>query len=255
MRFEDIQKVKALIDASTLLSTLEKAEWLQLLPNMNDKQVAELISILTPHQPNNEKPAQSVPPVQPISAPVPSPVNPEDLQKKVSGIAAQFSAPIEKHVAKEKTELNIPPETFQKTPQVDPAVMKGFKANQVPHQEPPKPKPQLGALKTAEDFAGVTPDMLHDRDPKFFFKQIYEALSSIRDRAKAYQMLEKFETSSLYQTYVEVGLKLLNDDSKDRNKAYETLLKYEQSQGKPYLTREEFEAMADFRTQLDKYFI
>jgi len=46
MRNDDIQRIRALVLASALLSQNEKSEWLQFLPEMSDFQIQELESIL-----------------------------------------------------------------------------------------------------------------------------------------------------------------------------------------------------------------
>jgi len=48
MNQEQVDRVKKLIAEAKILSSLEKAEWLQLLVDMNDKQVFDLIRILSP---------------------------------------------------------------------------------------------------------------------------------------------------------------------------------------------------------------
>lgn len=61
------EKIEKLINASAILSAEEKAEWLDMLVLMNDKQASELEIIL-----KNGSQAQ-VPPVQPLPSPKPQP--------------------------------------------------------------------------------------------------------------------------------------------------------------------------------------
>lgn len=48
MRPEELEKTRKLIQTSLILSSVERAEWLQLLREMNDKQIMELNRILNP---------------------------------------------------------------------------------------------------------------------------------------------------------------------------------------------------------------
>ncbi len=61
MRPEDLDKTKKLIQTSGILSSVERAEWSQLLPEMNDKQVLELIRILDTQKQAFKSAAQPAP--------------------------------------------------------------------------------------------------------------------------------------------------------------------------------------------------
>ena len=56
MNNQDLEKIRALVKTSTILSPEERAEWLALLEVMDDKQLGELEKILTapknPQMPN-----------------------------------------------------------------------------------------------------------------------------------------------------------------------------------------------------------
>src|SRR4051812_37657507 len=69
MRPEDLEKAKQLVSQSKILSTSEKADWLDLLPSMNDRQVAELMKILG--EPVWSAPKQWAPAPLPPQMPVP----------------------------------------------------------------------------------------------------------------------------------------------------------------------------------------
>jgi hypothetical protein len=65
MQQEELDKVHKLVNSSSILTPDEKKEWVQLLPEMNHKQVLELIKILSenepakkPVMPTESKPAQ-----------------------------------------------------------------------------------------------------------------------------------------------------------------------------------------------------
>lgn len=72
MKSDELQRVRTSVLSSPLLSQSEKAEWVQLLPSMNDVQVAELMEILSSAKPVATQPA----PAAPVSAPTPAPVKP-----------------------------------------------------------------------------------------------------------------------------------------------------------------------------------
>lgn len=286
MRFEELQKIKILINTSQLLNPIEKAEWLQLLPNMNDRQINDLAVIITPKTPHSKPVAPRFPDLKekeistsipvheleiaqhagqtPAPKPLgsPAPANPEELQRKVEKIVKEFGQPVseqpQQHPAVNKVinnPLTIPVEGYKKVPLVEPNVFKGFESNESGAPVVKTIHPELGILKKPEDFSAITPEMLHDHDSKKFFDQIFNAITAGRPHSEIFAVIEAFESSPLYQTYVNFGTGLLNDPEKDREKSYNTLLKYAQSQGQSYLTHAEFEATADFRSEIDKFFV
>lgn len=268
MRFEDLQKIKQLIGSSNILSPMEKAEWLQLLPNMNDKQTSELAAILTPKNIASFAPAKPPAPklpdirqkeipahlisIQPIKS-----ITPENLQKKVEQAAEMYAKPTtERAQPTERTHLEIPRETFKESTYVNPDVLEALRSNQTAKSEIPHEKFQLGALITEDDFKELTADMLHDySSPETFFKQVLDSLSKITPRSLLYAVIVAFEKSPLYRVYVDFGIALLNDPAENRDQVYANTLKNAQQRGEPYLNRAEFEAMTDFRGQMDNYFV
>src|SRR6266481_776402 len=60
MRQEENSRVRILIQQSKILSSLEKAEWIQLLGNMSDDQVFELGKILDPKNASQNEPFKAV---------------------------------------------------------------------------------------------------------------------------------------------------------------------------------------------------
>lgn len=293
MRFEEVQKIKQLIGSSVILSPMEKAEWLQLLPNMNDKQISELAAILTPKNIASftpVKPSVSSPmtPIRPAVPPMPpkpavtfpqspklpdihqkeipahltaitpiKPLTPENLQKKVEQAAEMYAKPtVERVEPIERAHLQIPQETFKESTYVNPDVLEALRSNQAVKSELPREKFKLGALITEDDFKDLTADMLHDYpNPEAFFKQVLDSLSKITPRSLLYAVIVAFEKSPLYHVYVDFGISLLNDPSENREQVYENTLKNAQQRGEPFLTRAEFEAMTDFRSQMDNYFV
>ncbi len=72
-----IDQAKLVIQNSTLLSSLEKTEWVQLLPAMNEKQLQEFLEILAPGQHFETKvQAEPIIPVapKPVAPPVFKPI-------------------------------------------------------------------------------------------------------------------------------------------------------------------------------------
>jgi hypothetical protein len=130
MQPQQLERLKRMINASSMLTGKEKEEWLDLLIVMNDKQVSELEAILnTPSSqpaasapnPATALPARPIPPAPPAPAPTSAPVPPKNdmptprppvapplthISNLPSGIAQMPSAPRPNRPA---SSLNYPP--------------------------------------------------------------------------------------------------------------------------------------------------
>lgn len=275
----DYEPIRAAIRQSNLLSSVEKAEWLQLLPDMTDQQIDELVGIL---KPDLKKTAVPVPPsVKPLEVPqrpisepepkvdikqkeistsipfyepelpahvspqavmtaapktVPAPADPTELQKRVASIVEELE---QKRHGKSGAAALIPSELkpVQKQPE---------------KHEAAKHEPEMIALRTPEDFSKITVQHLHGADFPGELKKIYDSMQVIAKKSSIYEVVEKFEKSPLYRTYIEMGIELLNDPALDRDLAYANVIKNMQAKGGSVMSKQEFEQFADFRKKIEQ---
>jgi len=288
------EQAKIIVQQSTLLSSLEKTEWLQLLAAMNEEQVAELIEILKPGAavemlqnapviPQATKPAPEAPkpvfkpqlvdikekeigtskplyeleiPEHTTVAKAPEPVIPKE-QTVVVPKAPVVPAPSDptalqqrvESIVKEMQNKNAPAKP--NTPVAPAPVLK-------PQAKPviaPKPKtqPEPLQLKTLEDFKKLTPAHLHGDTVIEDLQNIVLSISALSSRYKPFDLVAAIEESSLYKTYLEIGTALLNDSNPDRDSAYAKVVKDMDVKGQDFLTKDEFEAFADFRKKLEQF--
>lgn len=90
-------------------------------------------------------------------------------------------------------------------------------------------------FRNPEDFMKVSPNMLHGRDPYAVLQKILNSVTTFAKSKKSLPVVYHIEQSPLFVAYVNYGLAGLNDKTEQRE-----------------LSREEFEAVADFRRELDK---
>lgn len=286
MTLEEIQRIKKIINESTILSQVEKVEWSQLLSSMSDSQIADLLQIIQPKQnpipsalrpastplykqvditekeltgtvPTEEKELSAPIPVRnitqtPRASGMPKPVSdPIELQKRVEQIVREMSNKnIDEPVAtmpKRKLEL---PEDMRS--QQDPNLVRKF---ETVRQSPPPRQPEEVQFHIPQDFEKLTPNMIHGKDPDVFLKKLFESVIELAKKEKLYSILDYLDNSLLHQTYVETGVAMLNDDGENRETAYEKIIQFRKSRGQEILTRPEFEAMADFRSHIEKFFV
>lgn len=277
MQAEQLEQIRAAIGRSSLLSAVERAEWLQLMDEMTDQQLHELTDILSPAQPAAAKPqgkpqqvragapvfppkvdikekelpagiplyepeipahtgaqpAGIVKPAAPLQQTAPAPVDPSALQKKVESLAKQAA-----------------PEA-QGMPQHKPAAAEPQQAHHFTEPKLSSGPAETIALRTPEDFARLTAAHLHDADPKAELQKVYDSMLVLGKKSEIYEIISNFEKSPLYKTYIEMGIELLNDPDPDRDQAYQTVETAMQKSRKDFLTKEEFEAFADFRNKVE----
>jgi hypothetical protein len=265
----DIEQVRKVINQSSALSAIERAEWLQLLPDMNEQQVGELLKILSPQAPAPLPPqpkvdikqkeiGTSIPFYEPeipahagVPAPAhaaeakpvavqqkkpPTPPDPSELQKRVASIVEELES-------RRQGKYTPPPQAPSPTTSVA-----------APVSAPPAAPKDIEAiaLKSADDFAKIRAAHLHGSNFSDELKKIYDSMVIIGKKSSIYDVVQKFEQSALYRTYIETGIALLNDSNADREVAYGNVVKTLQAKGAEFLSKEEFEQFADFRKSLEQ---
>ncbi len=266
---EELEKIKKLIQQSNILSAMEKAEWSQLLADMNDKQLHELTTILTPrsrvampkvdiHQkeigtsiPEHElelpahtgQPAPAVQiPAKPQVAPHVSLVSndPVLLQQRIETIAREMQ---------QKKNITDHPEPIPVAPAPAPVSVSAMPA--------PRPQPVVAekisiTFKQPTDFAKIAPEDIRGGNPAGKLESVLKEVSEVSKKSSLYEIIDSLEKSPLYQAYIEMGFALLNDPNPDREMAYKNAADQKQRAGQSWLSKEEFEAFMDFRNRLDK---
>ena len=278
MNQERIEQAKRLILKSNILSSLEKTEWLQLLPEMNDKQLLELTGILGPKN-QALQPAQNLSRVDRVDIyekELPAPKNvlaTTPARQPIQQVQSQPSPSRSESAAPSKTDLaGVPPlppglnnpqpqrsasslapaapqvssrqrpETFDRLPDLNSA-----------DRLPPQPyaselKSRLPAqdtvaelklsFKSVNDFGKLSPGMLHARDPYRVLQTVLNAVAEFAKSRQGIAAIYSVESSPLYKAYIDYGIAMLNQATTQRE-----------------LSQQEFEAFADFRKELDKLVI
>ncbi|MDB4940403.1 MAG: hypothetical protein JWO40_828 [Candidatus Doudnabacteria bacterium] len=283
MRPEDIEKTKKVIQQASILSSVEKAEWVQLLSEMSDKEVNELVAILQ----NAATPFPAEPVVLRKAPLPPKPPKVDIKQKEISTSIPFYELELAEHSgAVPPTTVHVPINGKIIPAPSDPAELQNRvesivkdlqhrKDNAMPESsvpvtaaaplaksapEPVAPlavaKPAVHGeplvLKTAEDFAKIEPKNIHGDDPYVELQTILSYMVQVGQRNKIYEVIDNFEKSLLYRTYMNIGLALLNDPNPDREASYNNVLNTMQRNGQQWLSKDEFEAFADFRKNLDQ---
>lgn len=290
MRTDTFKQAHMLLLDSPLLTAAERKEWLQLLPEMNEKQGLELIRLLS----NFQKPKPPVIPAAPKEAPKPKkPVVentpppwhlPVDIKQKEIGtsipeyeleLPAPHPAPIKPPQPKEPSleELHKKVEHMVaqvKTPPPAGAALENLLRPQHPehlleekHNHIVKPvapvAPKATPVPTAElvlnnieDFTRLSPAMIHGKNPNSVFGEILQAAVKFARKNPSYLIISNLEQSPLYKTYVDMGVALLNNMTTDRDKAFHEIVENAMKNGKDFFSKGEFEIFIDFRAQLDK---
>ena len=249
MTQEQIEQAKKLIAESKILSSLEKAEWLQLLPEMDDKQILELTKILLPKvqaQPVIQRPAA------PLSRPQQNPPRVDITQKEISSSVPFYEKELPAPAPAPNNTPAMPTTSPQQLIQKQSAPKEFRPQPTIPAMAPapivePSSKLRPGAaapadikleFKSIDDFIKLSPNILRGKDP---YQVLQKILNSVADFAKARKgvaAIYGIERSPLYLAYVDYGMNLLNQSPQQRE-----------------LNQQEFEAFADFRKELDKLVI
>lgn len=267
MQADQLEQIRASIGRSSLLSAVERVEWLQLMDEMTDQQLHELMDILSPEKPK-AMPAAQAQNGRATSPPFPPKV---DIKEKELPPGIPFYEPeIPEHagVSPQPAGMVKPAAPLQQPAPapVDPSALQRkvenlakYSASEPPqptahHFTEPKPSSEPAetiALRTPEDFARLTAAHLHGADPKAELQKVYDSMVVIGKKSEIYDIISNFEKSPLYKTYIEMGIELLNDPDPDRDQAYQTVETAMQKSRREFLTKEEFESFADFRNKVE----
>lgn len=214
-KLEDVRKR---INNSTLLTDREKADWLNLLELMNDKQLGELEEILASEKPAQSKPVTVPPVATPALAAVlrpkiakpnpptpqatpPAPVSPPHTPAPIT----QQIPPLG-HIANVPTDLNISHSVPQPLPSASAPVVPPKAPPAPPRPTPPEPPqdstPRLHfQLSHVEDLQSLTLETLR----KYAYESIISAIRSSLAEHGYFPILQLIEASPLYETYIRSG--------------------------------------------------
>ncbi len=261
MHAEEIEKAKQLIRTSDILSSVEKAEWVQLLADMNDKQILELVKILTPIPaaptlPTPPKPA--MPQVPAFQMPVN--IKQKEISSNIPFYEKELPAPHKQEEIKQvrptdPTDLqnrveNIVRELQHKPPVVPSAPIPA--SVQVKAVSLHNPDIEISDITDTKDFVLISPSNLHEREPNAELQKILVVMAAAGKAGALFEAIKTFEKSPLYKTYLALGLALLNDASPNRDAVYAEIVEDMKKRGEPWMSKVEFEAFADFRKRLEQ---
>lgn len=255
---DELEPLKQKVKTSDLLTAKEKQEWLFLLPKMSQVQLEELQELLAIHLPP-PKTSAVVPPAKPKSFGSPTVVPPGRVQQvpEPPPRLTDLQSPRPPRADRDLQPPQPPPALHITPPSVPEAMPPPQPVISIPIPAPPAEyanlddaqKPPLEAVslppltsfaaptRSVEDLHSVTVMALRQAPSIFVFleelgKKMKEAMA--RQNLNADEVMQSFEQSPLYKTYLEAGLKIMD------------------GQEPATLTRSEFEAMTDFRTTLRK---
>lgn len=226
---EDLESIKNKIHSSATLTETEKQEWLFLLPKMSSEQIEELERILSIKIPVTSKQAGI---------------------KEESNVAEAFRPPLansEQRLAISKIPQSPDENLYRST----------IEELKKKHQEAPPPSPnyqlrtpklalpQIAELNELKSLS--VQDLKRAPSLKEFLQEVAAKMqSAIRSRiANFEQVVMAFEQSSLIAAYLDAGLRLLSPHPSSPTRGEEM----KEGGG---LSRQEFEAIADFRASLKK---
>lgn len=232
-----LEQLRTGITTTKLLSPKEKAEWLSLLDLMNEKQVSDLEEILSVKHavpelvPSPAEVEQTPPKLTHISN---LPAGMPGLSKATPPIKPKLAAPLDAqktvHSRTNSDMANLTDPPMLATEQQDTSNRQRqpltIKAGLAPVGTPPvRKKPQF-ELKSLEEVAGLDISSFRTFDSTTFLKSI----SSLVAVFGYFAVLQGFESSKLYQSYLTRGKSLLAGQSVE---------------DKYMVTQEEFELIAD----------
>ena len=214
---QKIEKLRSEVQASRLLDDHEKADWLNLLELMNDKQISELEEILQ----------------APAKVPAPAPVLPtlshiSNMPTQIGGAGAT-ARPMPSRPASPVAQTESPRPALRPVSQM---TKQGMVARPKDDHRPAEMGPALGKqLQSAEfgsleDLEALNLEKFRNIDPM----SIPDALHPMVLHYGYFPVLQYLESSRLYESYLATGKKLLT------NTPLEPRFN---------LTQAEFEAMTD----------
>lgn len=255
MQAQQMEKLKQMIHSSTLLSDAEKAEWLDMLIVMNDKQASELQAILegpgpsvasakspAPPTTSASTPPKAAPPV--VATPSQTPKMPlshiSNLPKfplptsRKRGTLKQWETNL-RQALEEKELTGAKPEdrlTDGKKTVTSPGAVKPPVSYPKTSPKPVKPEQQgPKELNQPKDASLLTLGSMRTMDGG-----LIPALKKLVAASNYFEVLFYLEKSPLYQTYLDTGRAALSSPAGTFP---------EQWEGKSLMSKAEFEAFSD----------
>jgi hypothetical protein len=244
-----IEEIRSRVQSSKLLSDHEKADWLNLIELMNDKQLADLEDILGSKPPEETETSSVHMAAPPLAKPLPTPPPPMPAPEPVAP-PVHMAAPPKPAVAP------APAPPFQKPasePALPPLAPLSHIANvpsdvalthslpthvNSPEQIPaPTPAPeakhtlqkstQQFTIEQPDDLKGLNIATLRNYDWHSIAEQVKKAIGEVG----YFQILQIIESSALYEAYIQSGKMRLQGDPSE-------------------VTQEEFEFMTDLLSSM-----
>lgn len=186
-------------------------------------------------------PKPSVPPPAPVPAPAPKPVL-TNIQKLAAEVVleaekARAEAAAPKPAAPQKP-TNTPEAVLSKVIQSGQATA-GFSKHALPvHEAEHSSQAKKVTISGPSDLAALSPETLQ----LYAYQDLMNAIKKVVHSNSYHTSLAYLEKSPLYKSYLETGLKLLEEGKNFENS--------KMSKDKKYLTRPQFEAFADLLAQI-----
>lgn len=236
MQTAQIERLKQLINSSPVLTSSEKAEWLDMLVIMNDKQAAELGEILKNHH-------QDKTPPQPTTVPKLShisnlPANLPQVPRQANPIPANLPAAKAGPSLSWQKQFNLTMTEKELQPP-QPAQAMHAKTFAAPAIKPPKPtttvapvkQTKISVLETLTDSGNLSVASLRSMP----LPDLLIRLQQLAKHEGYFNLLSYLEDSPLYKSYIATGKKVLSGA---------TVLDGAGSDEQT-LTKQEFEAFTD----------
>ena len=224
--------IKQKIETSTILSPQEKKEWLFLLPKMNAEQIDELDRILSVHMPARQSPDGSSrmagEPERKWEVGSGKPENKGEIEKGLTSPALPSTPIVPSGLVSEgKKKIIIKPPVSLK-PARENLIPKTIQREEAPVKTAPDPQ--------VSSFSEVSLAEMRSAPSVYaFLEDLHGKIKNQTARGSAASDIwAAFERSPLYRVYLICGVKFMNGEKTAD------------------LSREEFEAIADFRSQLKR---
>ncbi len=259
-----VEKCKQLLETSVLFTEDQKKAWLDLLPKMNDDELKELHGILADEVLELKKEGIVLiedPKLETelLSAEIQHGASLDQL-KAAAGIAPAPKANFKDELKREVTTPELKGDVQVPIPPPAPVAeaakpqTKSEVALMDIEAKPLNELVSLSQIRTVQDLKKIQTAHLRQND---LAKQIQLIKSKIialinANRVLPYYVVNAFEASPLFQTYLSIGEKLITNTNPDRNQAYNDSVEAAQANDEDTLKIEEFEAIADLRKQIEQ---
>lgn len=276
MDAQALEEIRQNLEAADFLSDVEKEMFFDILPSWPEGNFQELLEAL------REGGAPVPKSVSPVQASVPKPTiarsdkvaegaRVEDLRKFLSSKTVSFKAekPVAPAVATAKTAAPQAPHKVTVEDVLKPPPPINDKRVATPVKLPPqaaKPAPEaprgffrpikIDDLSTSEDLSRLTLNHLRQGDFNQNLKKIVDKIIQIAQKESVlpYTVIQSFLKSPVNELFIETGLALMDDISKDRTSVFARIENVMKNEHKLAFNSEEFHAFTDFKTELDKLF-